>query len=91
MSIMVVVGRGGKAAGFARRKPIRALRGRRRKAVQKLLHYLIVVSTQDTAESLRAEDLGYTPYLFRASNDSAISQAQTQLISRCRNVLAAKV
>lgn len=90
MSVTTIKGIGGRMAAASRRKPQLILHGRRRAAIKKLLHYLEVVSHQDTREALYAESKNYTPLLFRSRGGSNIASAQTLLIQRCRDLLSAK-
>jgi len=78
------------ASSPARIKPRLLLRGRRRKAVQKLLHAAQVVKRQDDAETNRGARKGYNPYLWRGIPQSASDKALTQVITRSAQVLAAK-
>lgn len=90
MSVTTIKGVGGRMAAAIRRKPQLILHGRRRKAITKLMHYLTVVSHQDTREALYAEQKNYTPLLFRGRGGSDIAQAQTLLLQRCRDLLSAR-
>jgi hypothetical protein len=66
------------------------LRGRRRKAVQRLLRAAQVVKRQDDAETARGLRKGYNPYLWRGIPQSASDKALTQVITRSSQVLVAK-
>lgn len=90
MSVTTIKGVGGRLAGAVRRKPQLLVKGARRKAITKLLHYLTVVSSQDTREALQAEKKDYSPLLFRSRGGSNIANAQTLLVQRCRDLLSAK-
>jgi len=66
------------------------IRGTRRKNIKQLLHYIDVISSQDTKEALRAEEVGYAPLIFRGSGNSDTSKAMTTLAQRARAMLTAK-
>ena len=90
MAITTIKGVGGKQAAALRRKPQLVIRGTRRKTIKQLLHYIDVISSQDTKEALRAEEVGYAPLIFRGSGNSDTSKAMTTLAQRARAMLTAK-
>lgn len=74
-----------------RTKPQLVLRKKRRHAVVKLRHFLVLVLRQDIAEARRGESFGYTPYLFTEARTSPIRTRVTNLITRCDEALRATV
>jgi hypothetical protein len=89
VATMVVTGTAAGAATAARSKPKRALKGRRRAAVRKLLHYASIVLSQDQNEAARAETNNYVPYLFGVRQSAPENKALLSVISRCMATLNA--
>lgn len=89
MGTLMVTGTAQGGASSARRKPKRALRGRRRHAVQRLRHYCQIVQRMDDAEQKRADKLGYVPYLFTIRPGANEAKALANVEKRCATTLAA--
>lgn len=89
MAVMAVSGTSKSAPNSRRTKPRLAVRGRRRKAVRKLLNALRVVRDQDGAETTKAENAGYVPFLFMMSGTKPTDQDYAKVIARCNAVLNA--
>ncbi len=71
-------------------KPRLLLRGRRRKACQKLLKALQVLVNQDEFEARRSTKLNYNPFLVLGDTRSGPRTAVSTLVNRLNEVLRAK-
>ena len=89
VSTLTVTGNGLLLPNGKRGKPRLLVRGRRRKAVRKLLQALRVVSTQDANEETKAENEGYVPFLFCMPGTKPTQQDFNKMIGRCNDVLRA--
>jgi len=83
MSVLVFNGVGVASAQGRRAVGVRALKGRRRKAVIKLRDALRVVGTQDQREAARADIVGYVPYLFGGAQSTDLYESMFLLLDRC--------
>jgi len=73
------------------KKPVLALRGRRRKHVKRLADLLRTIRNEDIKEAARGQAMGYVPYLFRQGAGTAIAAAMTTLTQRCGVALSDKI
>lgn len=91
MGTLFLTGTASGAPTSARKKPVRALRGRRRHTVVKLMHYIQLTLDMDDRERMRAEAKNYVPWLFGIRRSANEYKALNLLLSRCEAALSATV
>lgn len=90
MAATIITIEGIAVARGSRKAPRRLVRGRRLKALQKAIHSLNVLQSQDDAENRRSAVKGYTPYLVLDLPGSDTADALETLTGRLADALGAK-